>query len=88
MTEELDGIGSIDISCHPCAIDTGVGAEVHHSERAAGGAEEYPAGVGGVDIGIDKIDGVGGDSYGWSWFGITGEECRYETEKEESEGDE
>ena len=87
MTEELDGIGSIDISSHPGTIDTGVGAEIHHSERPAGGAEKYPAGIGGINQGINQINRSGGDSYARISFVIAGwEEGEYESEKKECEG--
>ena len=64
VTEASDGISVIAIPRAPGSFHQHVGAQVNHPKRSAGGTEEEPPGVGGVDVGINQVD--------WQQGGMTG----------------
>lgn len=62
VAEPADGIGRVAITRLPVApvAVNGVGTEVDHTKRQAGGTEKEKTAVGGVDEGVDPVGGVFG----------------------------
>ena len=66
VAEAFDAVFFVTVARVPVGVDGVVGAEIDHAKRTGGGIEKKPPGVGGIEQGIDEVDGCFGGILGKS----------------------